>query len=533
MSEKEKHKVSLSADKWVLSQGTYGPEVCAKAKGLGLRFVNKSNSPAKFVCSEKVIISLPEARSLLVSCSGSIEENAGGYVSVNGFEVPLNGRAVMPIAGSIELTIEVSINANSSLKVNGIKLTGMSEGKDLAADLDKHADILVVTPTYPSYQNLYLSAFAHARNKAYIEQGLNIQVAVVGDYWYSMTYEIEGIRVYKGPAQDLSRLIQKKQYAVIVTHFVDSRFFSIFRENVTDENLIFICHGPETTFEILQDLVRPYESEPLTELPDFSENKKDIKEFADKDNVDWVFVSDWLKNASEKLMGFSFRHSHVISNYINEDLFCYKEKDPGDRKKILTIRKFDNIRVHSLDIVAKTITELSKRPFFEDLHFCLIGDGDYYDELVEPLKGFDNIEFHRTFLPQKEIAKLHSQYGILLLPSRHDSHGVSMCEAASSGLAVVASDVTGNAYFLDDEHNHTLAPPEDPRAHADVIERLYYNPDEFLQISKRISEHVHKVCGKENTILREIALIQSRAEAHAGFKNRVKGLLHNKTKKKK
>ena len=286
--------------------------------------------------------------------------------------------------------------------------------------------------------------------------------------------------------------------------------FPILQENITYERLIFICHGPETLFEVLHNKVRPYDSDPLPDVIENPERRKYVEAFADRDNVDWVFVSDWLKRESEKVLGIRFRHAHVIGNIINEELFPYREKSPEHRKKILVIRKFDNIIQHSLDQVAKAIIELSKRPFFDDLHFSVYGDGDYYDKLIDTIKDFKNIEFHRTFLPQKEIANVHSQHGILLIPSRHDAHAVSMSEGASSGLVVVGSNVTSNPYFMDDENNHILADPEDPIALADIIERLYYNPEEFLAISKRLSDYVHKVSSRANTIDKEISLIKEK-----------------------
>ena len=66
-------------------------------------------------------------------------------------------------------------------------------------------------------------------------------------------------------------------------------------------------------------------------------------------NVDWVFVSEWLRDFSEKMLGMQFENAHVIYNTINEQLFPYYRDKAEDRKKILVLRKFDNIRVHSID----------------------------------------------------------------------------------------------------------------------------------------------------------------------------------------
>ena len=51
-------------------------------------------------------------------------------------------------------------------------------------------------------------------------------------------------------------------------------------------------------------------------------------------------------------------------------------------------------------------------------------------------------------MPNSDIKELYKDNGILLIPSRHDAHPVSMSEGAASGLVVVASDVTSVSDFM-------------------------------------------------------------------------------------
>ena len=67
-----------------------------------------------------------------------------------------------------------------------------------------------------------------------------------------------------------------------------------------------------------------------------------------------------------------------------------------------------------------------------------------------------------------------------------------------------------------------MVDPEDPIALADVIERLYYDPDEFMAISKRLSDFVHHVSSKEATIEREVSLIRQ-CRSLAGSANKSYG----------
>ncbi len=477
-----------------------------------LKFINNGNEKA-FIKYKKVLVYQKNTKQIYFRCNVDSIMNAGGCIRVNDVEIAMNGETTISVEMPISLAIEAVINANSALTLNCLEMECLEEELDLLNKLDKKADVLIVVPAYPTFGNLYMSAFAHARNRAYVSAGLNIQVACLKYTDRQMIYTIDNVSVYTGDFADLKALISRKQYKTIVVHFVDEWMYPIFDGYISNEQLVFICHGPETTFEIIPDKARRYFTKPLPEIVENPNKRKYVQKYSKKDYVSWVFVSEWLKNESERLLDVKFKNAYVIGNIINKEIFPYHQKKEEDRKKILVIRKFDDFSYHSIDQVVFAIRELSRRPFFDDLQFCIYGDGDKYDELLNPIRDFKNISFHRTFLPQDEISAIHKEHGILLIPSRHDAHAVSMSEGASSGLVVVGSNVTSNPYFMDDENNHTLADPEDPVALADIIERLYYDPEEFLAISKRLSDFVHKVSSKENTIDREIGLIKKCLES--------------------
>ena len=476
---------------------------------------NAGDSLAEFLCGD-ILVEDKVFKNLQISFKGSNLKNSGGCLYINGHPVTLNGLANMEITPPVKLHITMTIPADSAVEVERIILTAQEEPQDLVDNCSPDNDVLVITPDYPSTHNLYLCAFAHSRNREYIGNGLNIQVASISpNNWYQSVYELDGVPVFTGRYQDLKKLLSRHQYKVIVVHFVDEKLYPIFDGYIQDERLVFICHGPEATFRFLTNRCRPYFTKELPEIdksPYFDKKEAYAIKYAKKKNVDWVFVSEWLRDFSEKMLGTQFENAHVIYNTINEQLFPYHPKKAEDRKKILVLRKFDNIRVHSIDQVVGAIRDLSRRDFFEDLTFEVYGDGNYYEVLTEPLKEFSNVHLHRTFIPNEKVHELHKENGILLIPSRHDAHAVAMSEAASSGVVVVGSDVTSNGYFMNNAVNHTLADPEDSHALADIIERLYRNPDEYLEISARMSAETQARCNRENTVLKEVALIKHNIE---------------------
>ena len=195
----------------------------------------------------------------------------------------------------------------------------------------------------------------------------------------------------------------------------------------------------------------------------------------------------------------------IIHNCIDTDMFQYVKKDSGQRKKILSIRPYAS-NVYANDLMAECIKELSAKPYFEELQFRIIGNGALFDEITKPLKKFHNVVIEKKFLRQEEIAKLHKEYGIFLVPTRADTQGVSRDEAMASGLVPVTNAVAAIPEFTD-ENCAVLAPAEDYQAMASGIDSLVQSEQTFLQMSENAAKRVRSQSDRENTIERELALI--------------------------
>lgn len=488
---------------------------------LSALLVNETDTYVEWEHEQKIRVTKKEDVNLTVVFEGYKCVQGGGCLYINGYPVPFGAKVSMPLCPPVDLNIKIKILANSVIEMKNLILETSETETDLTEELCEKTDVLVISPDYPSTHNLYLCAFAHSRVREYINAGLKVQVAAISGNWYQTIYDINGVNVFNGNYKDLKKILEKRICKVIVTHFVSEEHYQIFDGYIRDEKLIFICHGPETIFEELPDKVKPYFTKPLrnNDLKYLYREKREyVKKYAKKENVTWVFVSQWLKEKSEQVLELRFENSRVINNTINETLFPYFPKKAEGRKKVLILRKFDNVCQHSIDQCVLAIRELSRRGFFDELEFNIYGDGNFFDELLEPVKEFHNVHIHRGFIPNEKISEVYAQNGILLIPSRHDAHAVSMGEAAATGMAVVGSRVTSNPFFMNEEENHTLADPENPVELADIIERLFRNPEEFLQISKRMSEETLARCCVNNTVKKEVDLIQEKMLEQTEFK---------------
>jgi glycosyltransferase involved in cell wall biosynthesis len=382
---------------------------------------------------------------------------------------------------------------------------------------DEKDRYLIITNAYPHEDQLYRNGFIHRRVKSYLEEGLKIDVFVLHPaYKTPEKYIYEDVPVYRGTEESLRTLLKYKAHKKALIHFVNPQMVEAIKETNDKLPIITWIHGFETEawhrrwFNFLES------PESLRRILDMADNYyvdqlSFMNWFYQTDELDITFVhiSKWFKeHIAECDARAESRHAVIIPNVIDNDLFNYKEKPVEYRKKILSIRPYAS-RKYANDLSVQAVLELSQRPYFHELEFAFFGDGKLFDETVEPIQGFENVKIHKGFLPQEQIAKMHKEYGVFLCPTRLDSQGVSMCEAMSSGLVPISTDITAIPEFVEHDFSGLLTHPENPLDIADAIERLYYNPDVFNRISKQTSISIQNKCSKQVVIKKELEIIKA------------------------
>ncbi len=372
------------------------------------------------------------------------------------------------------------------------------------------SDNLLVSPGYPCKEDRYNCAFVHTRALAYKDNNFPVDIIWAGYFSDTTIYTYQGLRIIRLNYGELRELLYAKKYKRILIHFFNENFAKVLDNlALNDTRLYFYAHGAETLYRDWQKISCPYFSQTIKitdYLQDvFEEKDQVIKRYNEMPNVKWIFVTEWTKKHSEELIGIKYNNYDVVPCLIDTNLFNFVEKDPELRKKIFILRKFHDVNSYSIDLDVRVILELSRRECFKDLEFNIYGEGPMHDTLLAPIKNLPNVKIHETFLTGDEISAMHKEHGIALFATRYDSQAVSCCEAASSGCVVVSTLNPGILQEFDAEHN-TLCNQENYKEYADVIERLYYNPDEFLDISKKMSEKIKSIYDYEHTIKKELEM---------------------------
>ena len=382
--------------------------------------------------------------------------------------------------------------------------------------------LLVICNAYPSNSDLYRNGFIHRRVKEYQKKGAKVEVfynhqPVKSAY----EYEYDGVAVTVGNDAALYEKVTNTDFDSFLVHFAEpSRIDPLLRAEVRGPIFVWI-HGFEAEawhrrwFNFIQSQQQIREA--LQKKREYYEHQNEfLGSLVRERPLDMTFinVSDWFKTMIvEPDLDVEFENDYVIPNLIDDRIFPYREKSETDRLNILSIRPFASYK-YANDQTVEAIKILSARPYFNELNFTIVGDGRLFSELTEPLAKYRNVKLRKRFLGQEEISKLHAENGVFLAPTRFDSQGVSMCEAMSSGLVPISTDIAAIPEFVSDGESGLLVPPESPLALADAIEELYFDSELFSRLSVAAASSIRALCGREATTSRELDLICEKAVSH-------------------
>jgi sugar transferase (PEP-CTERM/EpsH1 system associated) len=112
-----------------------------------------------------------------------------------------------------------------------------------------------------------------------------------------------------------------------------------------------------------------------------------------------------------------------------------------------------------------------------DAHLTLVGDGPERASLEERVSHLD-LGLAVTFAGARtDIAPLLAAFDVFVLASLSEGISLTLLEAASAGLAIVATRVGGNAEVVVDGETGLLVPSADPAALAEALAAVAARPD--------------------------------------------------------
>ena len=375
------------------------------------------------------------------------------------------------------------------------------------------SNVLILTNHYPSLEDLYRNMFVHTRMAGYKKDGKVYDVMRFCQYAKNRYREFDDINVIEGKAVELDNILKSGEIDTVCIHFFDVHMWKVLKQFGDKIRIIVWLHGSEVQPWWRRDYNYTSDEE-LASAKVESKKRLDFwaEVFGNLDNMDihFVFVSQWFADSVMEDCQFQLKKEDytIIHNFVDTDAFNYVEKPVEQRLKILSLRPFAS-RKYANDLTVKAILDLTKEAWFNELDIKIAGKGVLFEEIVDPLKEYENITLEKSFFTQNEIRIMHKEYGVFMNPTRMDAQGVSRDEAMSSGLVPITSAVTAIPEFVD-ENSGILVDGEDWQGLVAAIRRLYNDSELFEKLSKGAAQRVRRQSGYEQTVLKEVELIENR-----------------------
>ena len=160
-------------------------------------------------------------------------------------------------------------------------------------------------------------------------------------------------------------------------------------------------------------------------------------------------------------------HPHILPS------FPPGERGSGGIPRLLTVSRLRAEK--GLDVLLEAAALLAHRGFVFQLHMA--GDGPDRETLAQQCvhSGLSNHVVFRGALHPEQLHREWSEADIFVLPSRTEAMPVSLLEAMSHGLAIVATKVGGVPELIEEGVTGTLVPPESALELADALARVLEN----------------------------------------------------------
>ncbi len=370
-------------------------------------------------------------------------------------------------------------------------------------------NIAIITSRYPNKDEPYSHMFVHMRSLEMKKKGSNVVIFIPSKT--TLEYTFENITVKSMPNNEIVKNLN--QYDIAYLHLLNIYPFQkkngrLIHKYLMKSNMPFAMyiHGSdvqkfvwshEFNYKFI-DLLK-WVNKDFFVIPKI---KNFIKKTKERENVAFIFPSNWIKNDAERNLKLTFNNAKIIPNGVDVDLFSFNETY-NNRYKLLNLRPF-SCKKYAVDIAIETMRFLPKKYTLD-----IYGKGlfeEKYKKLITKYCLNDRVKITNKFFNRNELNTFFSNYGVFLAPSRMDTQGLIVCEAMASGLLIASSNNTGIPEFV--TKNTTGILENSPKELATQIIEITKDQELFNKMVKkgRISMENIKI---ETTISKEMRILKN------------------------
>ena len=220
-----------------------------------------------------------------------------------------------------------------------------------------------------------------------------------------------------------------------------------------------------------------------------------------------ICVSDALKRRLRKFK-ITNQKLMIIPNGVDVDKFSLERKGSCldkylknviDYKKVIFVGRLDLQK--GVEYLIRAIPNVIN--YFTNVHFFILGNGRIESNLKNLAKSLA-IEKYTTFInmiPLEDMPKFYSSADIFCLPSIHEGFPLSLLEALSMGLIIVASNTGGiPEAIIENKNGYLFKPKNIKQLSVKLLKALNLSYDEIVQIQKNNIQKAYRTYSWEKIV---------------------------------
>jgi sugar transferase (PEP-CTERM/EpsH1 system associated) len=214
----------------------------------------------------------------------------------------------------------------------------------------------------------------------------------------------------------------------------------------------------------------------------------------------FVVVSEQLEHYLLDRVGIAPSRVRLIPNGVDTQVFRPRtESEPmpegypfrsGEHWVIGTVGRLEAIK-HQMLLARAFVRLVRANPAGADrLRLAIVGAGPLHDTIAALLQDAGLSD--RVWMPgaRSDVGLLLRHFDAFVLPSLAEGTSCTLQEAMATGLAIVATQVGGNAKLLDDGRCGQLVPSDDVPAMASALEMQFLSPSMGQELGARARAQV-------------------------------------------
>ena len=147
------------------------------------------------------------------------------------------------------------------------------------------------------------------------------------------------------------------------------------------------------------------------------------------------------------------------------------------------------------DILIDIIKLANDKLQLKNIRFIIAGSGSYEREIRALAQSYNNVVY-LGFVDRQALPKVYMEANLYLLPSRTEGIPLSLLEAQSCGLPVVASNIPGVSDVIIDRVTGRLVESGNVKSFAEGIKDYYLlwsqDPAQYFEMNKAIRNYIVK-----------------------------------------